>query len=296
MDPILELRRVTFGYGRTPVLQQIDLHLHPGQFACVVGPSGAGKTSLLRLALGVLQPNQGEILIAGRTLNGRPAPRVAYVPQVETIDWSFPVTVEQVALMGHVRRRSPWPWPDRKTRNAVRDVLERLQIGDLRKQHIRNLSGGQQQRVFLARALIARPDLLVLDEPTSGVDMQTAEKMLHMLLDLNYEGMTILMTTHDLNMAAAHVPWSICLNQRIIAQGKTTDIFTSEILTETYRGEMQVIRHDGQLLIHQKPHHHRLSDVVIDPVLGHETGAAENGEEEGTGDENEPAAYRTISV
>ena len=118
-------------------------------------------------------------------------------------------------------------------------MLDRLQIGDLRTQHIRNLSGGQQQRVFLARALVAQPDLLVLDEPTSGVDMQTAEKMLHLLLDLNHDGMTILMTTHDLNMAAAHIPWAICLNRRVIAQGETNQVFTSEILTETYRGTMQ---------------------------------------------------------
>ncbi len=269
MEPIVELRDVSFGYGSTPVLSDINLHLHPGQFAGVVGPSGAGKTSLLRLTLGTLSPTRGEVLIAGEPLRGRPAPRVSYVPQVDTIDWNFPVTVEQVVLMGRVRRTRIWPWPSRAGKAAVLDVLDRLQIADLRSQHIRNLSGGQQQRVFLARALVAQPDLLVLDEPTSGVDMQTAEKMLHLLLDLNHQGMTILMTTHDLNMAAAHIPWSICLNRRVIAQGETNEVFTSEILTETYRGAMQAMVHDGTLLIYQKPHHHKLSDVVVDPVLGH---------------------------
>ncbi len=188
MEPIVELRDVSFGYGSTPVLNDINLHLHPGQFAGVVGPSGAGKTSLLRLTLGTLSPTRGEVLIAGQPLRGRPAPRVSYVPQVDTIDWNFPVTVEQVVLMGRVRQPRLWPWPSRADKAAVLDVLDRLQIADLRSQHIRNLSGGQQQRVFLARALVAQPDLLVLDEPTSGVDMQTAEKMLHLLLDLNHAG------------------------------------------------------------------------------------------------------------
>ena len=298
MDPLLELRNVTFGYAATPVLNDINLHVHPGQFACVVGPSGAGKTSLLRLALGALRPSHGQVLIAGESLNGRPAPRVAYVPQVETIDWNFPVTVEQVVLMGRVRRKRIWPWPSSMAKRAVIDVLERLQIGDLRTQHIRNLSGGQQQRVFLARALIAEPDLLVLDEPTSGVDMQTAEKMLHLLLDLNYDGMTILMTTHDLNMAAAHIPWAICLNGHIIAQGETAEIFTSEILTETYRGNLAVVHHDGMVLVHQRPHHHKLTDVVMDPILGHaeqrsafQAGAGSSGESE-----DDRATDRTISV
>ena len=269
MNPILEVQDVTFGYGKTPVLCDVNLHLHPGQFAALVGPSGAGKTSLLRLALGTLQPSSGEVRVSGQSTSSHAAPQIAYVPQVETIDWNFPVTVEQVVLMGRVQEARLWPWPSRADKAAVIEVLDKLQIGDLRTQHIRNLSGGQQQRVFLARALIAQPDLLVLDEPTSGVDMQTAEKMLHLLLDLNRQGMTILMTTHDLNMAAAHIPWIICLNKRVIAQGTPEDVFTSEILTETYRGDMQVIHYDGMLLVHQKPHHHKLADVVVDPVLGH---------------------------
>ena len=131
--------------------------------------------------------------------------------------------------------------------------------------------------------------------------MQTAEKMLHLLLDLNRQGMTILMTTHDLNMAAAHIPWIICLNKRVIAQGTPEDVFTSEILTETYRGDMQVIHHDGLLLVHQKPHHHKLADVVVDPILGHpapdaepDTGPDTESVEEEVADDR--VADRTLSV
>lgn len=269
MDPLIELRDVTFAYNETPVLRDVNLHLHRGQFAAVVGPSGAGKTSLLKLVLGTQKPNRGTVYVQGRALAGGPAPYVSYVPQVDTIDWNFPVTVKQVVLMGRVRRAWLWPWPSRADRNEAYAVMERLQVDHLAGQHIRNLSGGQQQRVFLARALIARPDLLVLDEPTSGVDMQAAEKMLHLLLDLNRGGMTILMTTHDLNMAAAHVPWAVCINGRVVAQGAPTDVFTADILSETYRGDMEVVRHDGVLLIYQKPHAHSLADVMPDPVPGH---------------------------
>ena len=270
MQPLIELNGIFFGYGARPVLEEIRLHLHPGQFAALVGPSGAGKTTLLKLILGTLQPTRGEVCVQGQALNGRPSPRVGYVPQLETVDWNFPVTVEQVVWMGLVRRVNSlaWPWPSADDRRRVRGILERLEIGDLASQHILDLSGGQQQRAFLARALIAEPDLLVLDEPLSGVDLRTAESVLHMLADLNQQGMTILMTTHDLNAAAAHLPWVICLNRRVVAQGPPHEVFTVETLNETYRADMLVIRQDGMLFVQQKPHHHTVHDLVPDPVPG----------------------------
>ncbi len=268
MQPLVEVNNVTFGYGSEPVLEDVCLHLHPGQFAALVGPSGAGKTTLLKLILGTLQPLRGEICIHGMALNGHPAAQVGYVPQLETVDWNFPVTVEQVVWMGRVRRSGPWPWPGAEDRRRLRDVLDRLGIGHLAKRHIRDLSGGQQQRVFLARALIAEPDLLVLDEPTAGVDMHTAENVLHMLADLIRQGMTVLMTTHDLNAAAAHLPWVICLNRRVVAQGAPEDVFTIQTLNETYQGDMLVIRQDGMLFVQQKPHGHTYRDVVPNPVPG----------------------------
>jgi len=269
MEPLVELRNVSFSYGAAPVLHDVSLHLHHGQFAALVGPSGAGKTSLLKLVLGTLQPNQGDVMVDGKSLRSQPAPQVGYVPQLETVDWNFPVTVEQVVLMGRVRRSGWLPWHGAAARREARAVLERLEIDHLADRHIRNLSGGQQQRVFLARALIARPELLVLDEPTSGVDMRTAENVLHLLADLNRQGITILMTTHDLNSAAAHVPWVVCINRRVIAEGTPEDVFTDAILSETYQGEMMVIRHDGMIIVHQKPHHHTHRDILPDPVLGH---------------------------
>jgi zinc/manganese transport system ATP-binding protein/zinc transport system ATP-binding protein len=274
MQPIVELRHVSFGYGGAPVLENISLHLHAGQFAALVGPSGAGKTSLLKLILGSLRAAEGEVVVGGKRLNGGGAPEVAYVPQVETVDWNFPVTVEQVVLMGRARKSGVWPWPSADDKRLVRSVLQRLEIEPLARRHIRDLSGGQQQRVFLARALISQPRLLVLDEPTSGVDMRTAENVLHLLADLNRSGITILMTTHDLNAAAAHAPWVICLNHSVIAEGPPETVFTEETLNRTYLGDMMVVRQDGLLLIHQRPHPHTHRDLLPNPVLGHGFGAS----------------------
>lgn len=267
MQPIIELNQVSFGYGQEQVLENIDLHLHPGQFAALVGPSGAGKTTLLKLILGLLQPTCGEVCAKGSVRVGL-TPRVGYVPQLETVDWNFPMTVEQMVLLGRIGKSHRWPWPSLADRRRLATILDRLEITELAQRHIRDLSGGQQQRAFLARALLAEPDLLVLDEPTSGVDMRTGENVLRLLADLNNQGMSILITTHDLNAAAAHLPWVICLNRQIIAEGTPEDIFTDDILSETYHGDMLVIRMDGMIFVQEKPHGHTYHELVPHPVAG----------------------------
>ena len=268
MKPVLELNQVNFGYGSELVLEDISLHLHPGQFVALVGPSGAGKTTLLKLILGTLKPTHGEICFHGENLASGHTPRIGYVPQLESVDWNFPVTVEQAVWMGQVRDKNPWPWMTSMERSQVMSCLDRLGIADLAGRHIRDLSGGQQQRVFLARALLSKPDLLVLDEPTVGLDIQTAEMILVLLSELNKQGITLLMTTHDLNAAAAHLPWVICLNRRVISQGTPEDVFIEEVLNETYRGDMLIFRHNGMLFIQQKPHGHTYKDLVPTPVPG----------------------------
>ena len=268
MQPVVEFDCVNFGYGAEPVLQDIYLHLHPGQFAALVGPSGAGKTTLLKILLGLLTPTRGHVKLTTAAGSGHSRPRIGYVPQLETVDWNFPMTVAQLVLLGRTQQAGPWPWSTREDQHRLKAVLENLAIGELAQRHIRDLSGGQQQRAFLARALIAEPDLLVLDEPTSGVDMRTAENLLHRLAELNRRGMTILITTHDLNAAAAHLPWVVCLNRRIIAEGAPETVFTEPILNETYLGDMLVFRQDGLILVQQKPHGHTYRDIMPNPVPG----------------------------
>lgn len=267
--PIIEFQNVSYQYAAAPVLENLTIHLHKGQFVGILGPSGAGKTTLLKLVLGLLTPTHGTIKINGELMRHAPSRRVAYVPQVESVDWNFPLTVEQAVLMGRTRQSSPWPWSSRHERETAAKVMERLGISALAKRHIRELSGGQQQRVFLARALLAEPDLLVLDEPTAGVDMRTQEDVLHLLADLNSEGITILMTTHDLNAAASHLPWVVCLNRTIIAQGTPDQIFVPETLNATYQGDMIVVRQNGLIFVQERPHGHSVQDLIPDPILSH---------------------------
>ncbi len=240
---LIDLDGVTGGYGGKPVLRDVSVRVPAGGFVGIVGPSGAGKTSLLRAILGMLPRTAGTVIVSGRPVDyGRPPVSVGYVPQVATVDWTFPVTVEDVVLMGRVRRMGPMPWPSRADRRAVAEALERLGIGGLARRHIHDLSGGQQQRTFLARALIARPEVLLLDEPTVSVDPTTRDDILRQLVALNREGVTIVMTTHELNAIAAHLPWVVCVEGRVVAQGKPADVFTGPILSQTFHAEMHVIR------------------------------------------------------
>jgi ABC-type Mn2+/Zn2+ transport system ATPase subunit len=249
------------GYDKRAVLRDIDLTIDEGAFVGIVGPSGAGKTTLLRAIVGAVPRVSGELTFDGRPVGRGGTPGVGWVPQLETVDWSFPATVGEVVLMGRWSER-PWrAWASREDLAAVDALLERLGIGGLGRRHIRELSGGQQQRVFLARAMIGEPRLLLLDEPTSGVDLKTRDDILHLLADLNRDGMTIVMTIHELNTVAAHLPWVVCVNGSIIAEGDPDDIFTSEILGRTYGADLRVVRQDGIILVADAAPH-RLRDAL----------------------------------
>jgi ABC-type Mn2+/Zn2+ transport system ATPase subunit len=238
---LVRLERVTCAYGGEPVLVDADLDVCAGQFTGVVGPSGSGKTTLLRAITGSVRPVSG-------TVRRARALRLAYVPQVETVNWSFPVTVGECVLMARSTSRLR-PWPSRAERDDVAEVLARLGIDHLSGRHIRELSGGQQQRVFIARALLRRPQLVLLDEPTSGVDVRTRHEVLHLLDELHSDGLSILLTTHDLNGMAAHVPNLVCLNREIVASGPPEQVLTAEVLQRTYGAEMEVLEHSGMPVV-----------------------------------------------
>jgi ABC-type Mn2+/Zn2+ transport system ATPase subunit len=250
-DPLLRTSGLGIAYqqGRT-VLSGIDLVIEPGQFTGIVGPSGSGKTTLLRVLMGALtQPKRGR----GRdlwqgTLERRPGLRMAYVPQLETINWDFPVTVFECVLMGRPQRGAQFR-ATAAERAEVMTSLDRLGIADLAGRHIRELSGGQQQRMFLARALTGQPELLLLDEPTSGVDITTRHAVLHLLGDLNDSGIGIVLTTHDLNGMAAHLPHLVCLNRRVIAEGAPAEVLTAPVLEATFGAGLDVLTHLGMPVV-----------------------------------------------
>jgi zinc/manganese transport system ATP-binding protein len=252
-EVVATLEAVTCGYRRQPVFRDVTLTLYTGQLAGVVGPTGSGKTTLLKAMLGLVRPRQGKVRVFGAPVTRATRARIGYVPQLETLDWQFPVTAEQVVLMGAYRGMSWLPWCRPGERQAALQLMEQLGIAECAGQHIRELSGGQQQRVFLARALLGKPQLLILDEPTVGVDLKTQHDILHLLEDLSEEGITIVLTTHDLNAVAAHLPWLICFNRGIIAQGPPDLVFTPDILRATYASEMLVLRQHGYLLVANSP-------------------------------------------
>ncbi|WP_214365045.1 metal ABC transporter ATP-binding protein [Pseudonocardia sp. H11422] len=240
---VAELIRVegaSFRYDAWPVLDDLTLALRTDDFVGVVGPSGSGKTTLLRVLLGTIRPQTGTVTRAAGTA-------VGYVPQLETVNWNFPVTVAECVLMARSR---PWrPWASARERAEVAAVLERLGIGDLAQRHIRELSGGQQQRMFIARALIRRPQLLLMDEPTSGVDVMSRHDMLHLLGELNAAGVAILLTTHDLNGVAAHLPRLVALNRTVIAEGTPAEVIRGAVLERTYGAPMEVMEHLGMPVV-----------------------------------------------
>lgn len=240
-EPLIRLSGVTVAYDRTPVLSDVTLDVTERTFAGVVGPSGAGKTTLLRAMLGTIKPVSG-------TLTKADDLAVGYVPQLETVNWNFPVTVTECVLMGRTGDRI-LPWASRAEKADVHATLERLGIAELAHRHIRELSGGQQQRMFLARALIRRPQVVLLDEPTSGVDVSTRHEVLHLLADLHAEGIGIVLTTHDLNGMAAHLPYLVCVSQRIIASGPPAEVITPPVLEKTFGARMEVLEHLGMPVV-----------------------------------------------
>lgn len=248
---LLRLDGVGYAYRAHPAIEAVDLRVGATDLIGLVGPSGSGKTTLLRVLAGALIPTAGSI-------ERRAGLRIGYVPQVETINWNFPVTVAECVLMGRTSGRLV-PWRSRDEQSAVDDVLERLGLSGLADRHIRALSGGQQQRMFLARALLQRPDLLLMDEPTSGVDVRTRHEILHLLAELNAEGIAMVLTTHDLNGIAAHLPRLVCLNRRVLGDGTPTEVLVPDVLEATFGARLEVLQHAGMPIVVEHPTDHHLA-------------------------------------
>jgi ABC-type Mn2+/Zn2+ transport system ATPase subunit len=247
-DAYLSLEGVTAGYDGRPALRDVTMSVPHGAQVAIVGPNGAGKSTLFKALVGLLPVRTGRILLHGRAPGGQIDP-IAYVPQREEIDWGFPVTVHDVVMMGRYGRLGWLRRPRAADHEVVARCLDELGIADLERRAIGELSGGQQQRVFLARALAQEPHVLLLDEPFTGVDVSAREALLDLLAGLRRQGMTVLVSTHDMETAAQRFELVALLKGRLIAYGAPPDVFTPDHLTEAFGGQALFI--GGMVVIDQ---------------------------------------------
>ena len=247
------LSDVSAGYGDRVALEHVTLAVEPGSLLAVVGPNGAGKSTLLKLMAGLLQPWSGRIEILGAPA-GREARRVAYVPQAELVDWAFPVTVEDVVMMGRFPRLGPVRRPGGDDRRAVRSALAQVGMAGHLRTQIGRLSGGQRRRVFLARALAAEPDVFLLDEPVTGIDATTQELLMDILEAEAERGKTVVATTHDLACAAQRFQQVLAINHTVVAYGASDIVLDADVLAAAYGGHLLVL--EGRTVILDDAHHH----------------------------------------
>jgi len=247
------LSDVTAGYGDRTALEHVTLAVEPGSLLAVVGPNGAGKSTLLKLMAGLAQPWTGRIEILGAPA-GREARRVAYVPQAELVDWAFPVTVEDVVMMGRFPRLGSIRRPGADDRRAVTDALAQVRMGAHRRTQVGRLSGGQRRRVFLARALAAEPDLFLLDEPVTGIDATTQELLMDLLEEQAARDKTVVATTHDLACAAQRFQQVLAINRTVVAYGPSNLVLDADVLARAYGGHLLML--EGRTVVLDDAHHH----------------------------------------
>lgn len=232
-EPLLRLSHLTLAYGDAPpVLDDLSLTLAAGERVAVVGPNGAGKSSLFKLIVGELRPNRGTIALFGSDPTQHIC--IGYVPQRNQIDWSFPVTVEDVVMMGRVGQIGLLRWPRKRDREIVRQSLERVRATHLAHKPIGELSGGQQQRVFIARALAQQAQLLLLDEPFTGLDAPSYTDLRDLLAAVEQEGVTMMVSTHDLTLGGIAFDKVLLLNHRLIVFDEPTRALSAEYLSLAY--------------------------------------------------------------
>jgi ABC-type Mn2+/Zn2+ transport system ATPase subunit len=248
VDYVVELEHVTASYQDLVALEDVTFRVAAGEFVALIGPNGSGKTTLVKAVLGLVKPTSGTIRLFGKPpqqLDGD-WKRVGYVAQIAQIDPRFPIRVLDVVLMGRYGQLGLIRRPGRSDREAARRALEQVGVADLARRPIGRLSGGQRQRVLVARALANQPELLILDEPTTGVDVGTTEGLFDLLDGLHHRGITILVVSHDVGVVAQHVDQVACLNRRLVAHGRPEEVLSGEVLECMYGPQAALVGH-GEL-------------------------------------------------
>jgi len=241
----LAVRNLWAGYDGNPVLEAVNFQVDRGDMVGIIGPNGSGKSTLIKTVLGLIKPLRGEVSVLG--IDGVPQRRlVGYTPQTELVDWDFPVTVADVALMGRYSRRGLFHRTTKEDREAADASLELVKMFDLRDRLIGDLSGGQRRRVLLARAMAHNPELLLLDEPMAGLDATAQHQLLDLLDELRAKGATVVLSTHDLSCVSSRCDKAACLNRRLIAYGKPSEVLNEQVLGDTFGTHLLMVHLDGQ--------------------------------------------------
>lgn len=246
--PILQVAGLTVLYNGHHALADVTFHLKSGERLAVVGPNGAGKSTLFKVISGVLPPTSGEVKIAGRSPGRHIC--IAYVPQRTQVDWNFPVTVAAAVMMGRYGRIGLLRRPHRRDWDYVRDCLDVVSMTELAERQIGELSGGQQQRMFIARALAQEAELMLMDEPLTGLDVPAQDDIFRVLETLQSRGVTVMVATHDLHQAAERFDRVMLLRHRLVGLGLPNEVFTTENLQFAYGGQLHLIQSkDGVLAL-----------------------------------------------
>jgi ABC-type Mn2+/Zn2+ transport system ATPase subunit len=250
----LEISGLWAGYDHQPVLEDITFEVAQGDIVGIIGPNGSGKSTLMKAVLGLVKPWRGQVLVLGQpsTFQRR---RMGYMPQVELVDWDFPVTVGDVALMGRYGRRGLLRRTTGEDRDAAERALEQVGMHELRQRLIGELSGGQRRRVLLARALANAPDLLLLDEPVAGLDATAQHRFLDIVDELRAAGSTVVFSTHDLSCVSGWCAKAVCVNRRLIAFGSPSEILNEKVLSETFGTHLLLVHMDGKAYAYQHHQH-----------------------------------------
>jgi ABC-type Mn2+/Zn2+ transport system ATPase subunit len=246
-QPILDVRKISARYNGHFALEDITFHLHAGERIAVVGPNGAGKSTLFKVIAGVLQPSGGDVKIFGSTPRGHVC--IAYIPQRSQVDWNFPVSVADVVMMGRIAQLGPFGWPKKRDWNFVHHALGIVELDDLSKRQIGELSGGQQQRMFIARALAQEAELMLMDEPFTGLDSPSQEGILALLDELKRQNVTVMVATHDLEQASEYFDRIMLLNHRLIGFGPPDEVLQTEKLVQAYGGRLRSVDGDKVLAV-----------------------------------------------
>jgi zinc transport system ATP-binding protein len=240
--PAILMKSLWFSYDGHPVLEDVNFSIPQGDFVSIVGPNGGGKTTLLRLIVGLLRPSRGEVRVFGLTPD-EARPRIGYMPQQSQLDPQFPATVMDVALMGRLGHGRPFGPYSKKDREIVVRALDQVGLEKLLKKPFASISGGQRQRLFIARALACEPDILLLDEPTANLDLVMEGDLYDLLQTLN-QWLTVVMVSHDVGFVSKIVKSVICVKRKVLMH--PTSEITGEIINEMYGSPMRMVRHNGE--------------------------------------------------